>query len=180
MLAAERTPGILRPCRFWPKLPFIHRSFRKYVLRDLLHSLRARRVDPQFHYASYKQSQQWLALHETYSPSRTDAECAELYERAFRAAASASGSSPVRVVGLGCGGGQKDVRLLRTLAEQGRVASYAPCDVSLALVLTSMLAAQGAVPGAKCHPLMCDLGAASDLRQAFTPNFRTVPPPKSS
>jgi len=133
------------------------------VQRDLLESLRARRIDPKFHYASYKQSQKWLALHEAWSPSRTDAECAAVYDRAFLAAADALRSSRVRLIGLGCGGGQKDARLLDSLTGQGREISYTPCDISLALVLTSLRAAQSAVPGIRCHPLVCDLAGAVDL-----------------
>jgi L-histidine N-alpha-methyltransferase len=76
-------------------------------------------------------------------------------------------SSPVRLIGLGCGGGQKDARLLSLLAEQGKQVSYSPCDISVALVLTSLLAAQTVVPEILCHPLVCDLAGADDLPQAF-------------
>ncbi len=146
----------------------VHSSqFPENVQRDLLQSLRARRIDPKFHYASYKQSQKWLALHEAWSPSRIDADCAALYDRSFSAAAGALASSRVRLIGLGCGGGQKDARLLGSLTGQGREISYTPCDISLALVLTSSRAAQSAVPGIRCHPLVCDLASADDLPQIF-------------
>jgi L-histidine Nalpha-methyltransferase len=146
----------------------VHSSlFPENVQRDLLQSLRTRRVDPKFHYASYKQSRKWLALHESYSPSRTDADCAAVYDRGFLAAADALGRARVHLIGLGCGGGQKDVRLLSSLAGQGRELSYTPCDISLPLVLTSAQAAQTAVPGMPCHPLLCDLVGAADLPTAF-------------
>ncbi len=146
----------------------VHSSqFPENVRRDLLQSLRLRRIDPKFHYASYNQSRKWLALHQAWSPSRIDADCAALYGRGFLAAARALASSPVRLIGLGCGGGQKDARLLGSLAGQGREVSYTPCDISLALVLTSSRAAQTAVPGIKCHPLVCDLAGADDLPQVF-------------
>src|SRR5271166_3410124 len=55
----------------------IHASqFPENVRRDLLESLRTRRVNHKFHYDSVKQTQQWLALHQAYSPSRNDADCA--------------------------------------------------------------------------------------------------------
>ena len=121
----------------------IHSSqFPANVQSDLLRALRTRRIDPKFHYASYKQSEKWLALHEAYSPSRIDADCASLYDRSFVAATRLLDSSTVRLIGLGCGGGQKDARLLCLLAGQGREASYTPCDISLALVLISSHAAQ--------------------------------------
>ena len=142
-------------------------SFPENVQRDLLESLRSRKIDSKHHYASYKQSQKWLALHEAYSPARNDPDCAAIYDLGFHAAADAAGSTPLNVIGLGCGGGQKDARLLSLLTGQGRGLSYAPCDISLALVLTSTLAAQTAVPGIQCHPLVCDLGSATDLPAAF-------------
>jgi len=146
----------------------VHSSlFPENVQRDLLQCLRARRVDPKFHYASYKQSQKWLALHEAYSPSRADADCAAAYDRSFLAAAEAVGSMRVCLIGLGCGGGQKDASLLTSLAGQGRKLSYTPCDISLALVLTSSRAAETAVPGIPCHPLICDLAGAIDLPKVF-------------
>jgi len=146
----------------------VHSSqFPENVQRDLLQSLRAHRIDPKFHYITYKQSQKWLALHETWSPSRIDADCAALYDRGFLAAAGALHSSRVRLIGLGCGGGQKDARLLGALTGQGRQLSYTPCDISLALVLTSSRAAQTAVPGIRCQPLVCDLAGAVDLPEVL-------------
>jgi L-histidine Nalpha-methyltransferase len=146
----------------------VHPSlFPENVQRDLLETLRNRRIDPKFHYTSYKQSQKWLVLHESFSPSRTDADCAAIYDSGFLAAAAAAGSARVRLIGLGCGGGQKDARLLSLLAGQGRELSYTPCDISLALVLTSSRAAQTAVPEIPCHPLVCDLAGAVDLPGVF-------------
>lgn len=142
----------------------VHPSvFPDNVRHGLLQSLRARRIDPKFHYASYEQSQKWLALHEAFSPSRTDADCAAIYKLSFQETAAAITAPAVHLIGLGCGGGQKDARLLSALAGQGRNLAYSPCDISLALVLTSQLAAQNAVPRIACHPLVCDLAALPEL-----------------
>jgi uncharacterized SAM-dependent methyltransferase len=152
--------------RFMPPLAHVtvHPSqFPEAVQRDLLQSLRARRIDPKLHYLSYKQAQKWLALHEARSPSRTDADCAGIYDQSFQAVTKILGASKIRVIGLGCGGGQKEARLLSLLEEQGSDVSYTPCDASVALVLTSSNAAQTAVPGIACYPLVCDIGATSDL-----------------
>jgi uncharacterized SAM-dependent methyltransferase len=146
----------------------VHSSqFPEAVQRDLLQSLCARRIDPKFHYTSYKQSQKWLAIHEAWSPSRTDPTFGPLYDRSFLAAAGGLGPSPVRLIGLGCGGGQKDARLLSLLAGQGKAISYTPCDISLALVLTSLRGAQLAVPEIVCDPLVCDLAGTNDLSELF-------------
>ena len=63
----------------------IHASqFPEKVRRDLLESLRARRVNHKFHYDSIKQTQKWLALHQEYSPTRNDADCRAVYETSFQ------------------------------------------------------------------------------------------------
>src|SRR5450755_4673534 len=92
----------------------IHASqFPEAVRHDLIESLRSRRVNHKFHYDSVKQTQKWLALHQVYSPSRNDADCAATYDRAFAEAVRNMKSKCVHIVGLGCGGGQKDTRLLK-------------------------------------------------------------------
>jgi len=146
----------------------IHPSqFPEKIRRDLLRCLRLRRIAPKFHYESYQQSQKWLALHEAYSPSRTEADCAAVYDRAFRAAAKELGSRAATLVGLGCGGGQKDARLLLLLAKRGKAISYVPCDVSVALVLTASQAARSAVAGIACHPLVFNLDHAPKSPEIF-------------
>src|SRR5271167_1561788 len=94
----------------------IHESqFPENVRRDLLASLRTRRVNHKFHYDSVKQTQKWLALHQIYSPTRNDADCLAVYEKSFTTAAAKIKLKGVHVIGLGCGGGQKDTRLLKLL-----------------------------------------------------------------
>ncbi len=147
----------------------IHPSaFPENVRRDLLRSLHTRRINPKFLYVTHRQSQLWLALHEAHSPARTDPGCIAIYDRSFETAADVLRASRVHVIGLGCGGGQKDARLLRSLAGWGGEVSYCPCDVSLSLVLTSAQAAQKEICGITCHPLVCDIGAAEDLAEVFS------------
>ena len=143
---------------------FVHTSqFPERVRRDLLASLRTRQVNHKFHYDSYKQTQKWLALHEAWSPVRTDPNCEAIYDASFRAAAQAISSPLVTVIGLGCGGGQKDMRLLRLLARPGRNLVYLPCDVSTAMVLVAANAAKEVV--SDCRPLVLDLALAGDLAE---------------
>ena len=142
----------------------IHASqFPEKVRRDLLASLRARRVNHKFHYDSVKQTQKWLALHQAYSPTRNDADCAAIYDRGFAAAAARVKSKAVHVIGLGCGGGQKDTRLLKLLKDRGREIYYTPCDVSTAMVLVARQTALAVVPEKNCFPFVCDLATADDL-----------------
>jgi uncharacterized SAM-dependent methyltransferase len=133
-------------------------QFPEAVRRDLLDSLRTRRINHKFHYDSVKQTQQWLALHQAYSPSRTDPDCAATYERSFRAVAQLLPARRVHLIGLGCGGGQKDTRLLKLLTTAGKEACYTPVDVSTAMVLTAHLTVRKALPKIQTTPLVCDLG----------------------
>ena len=146
----------------------IHPSqFPENIRRDLLESLRTRRVNHKFHYDSLKQTQKWLALHQACSPSRADADCAGIYDRSFAAAAAQIKTRRVHLIGLGCGGGQKDTRLLKLLKAGGREAFYTPCDVSAAMVLVARKAALAILPGRRCFPFVCDLTAADDLPAVF-------------
>ena len=146
----------------------IHASqFPENVRRDLLESLRTRRVNHKFHYDSVKQTQKWLALHEAYSPSRTDGDCAATYDRSFESVGLRMEFRRVHLIGLGCGGGQKDTRLLKLLYDSGRKAFYTPSDVSTAMVLVAWQTATAVVAPGDCFPLVCDLASADDLAAAF-------------
>jgi uncharacterized SAM-dependent methyltransferase len=147
----------------WAQVAIHPSQFPDRVRDDLFQSLRARRVNHKFHYDSVKQTQKWLALHQAYSPSRTDPDCQEIYQRAFLAAAQSTPSRRVHLVGLGCGGGQKDTRLLQALCASGKEVSYTPLDVSTAMVLVARQTVFRAVPNLACSPLVCDLGSAPDF-----------------
>jgi len=142
----------------------IHSSqYPESVQRDLLASLRQRRINHKFHYDSLKQTNKWLALHEAHSPARTDRNVLDIYEGAFAAAAERITSKRLNVIGLGCGGGQKDTRLLMLLKKSRRDISYTPCDVSVAMTLVARKAALEVLPAKNCFPLVCDLASADDL-----------------
>jgi L-histidine N-alpha-methyltransferase len=146
----------------------IHSSqFPENVRRDLLASLRTRRVNHKFHYDSVKQTQKWLALHQAYSPTRNDVDCQAIYERGFKAAAEKIKARRIHVIGLGCGGGQKDTRLLKLLKARGGEIFYTPCDVSTAMVLVARQTALAVLPEENCFPFVCDLATADDLRKAL-------------
>ena len=131
----------------------IHPSqFPAAVRRDLLASLRARRVNPKFHYDSVRQTHQWLALHQAHSPSRRDLDCARVYDRSFAAAVAQIKSRNVHLIGLGCGGGQKDARLMNLLRASRRQVCYSPCDVSPAMVLVARQTALESGLAGNCQP----------------------------
>lgn len=154
----------------------IHPSqFPEDVASDLLRSLRARAVNHKFHYDTIKQTRQWLALHQACSPSRNDAECAAMYDTACAAAIAALPAGPAHLIGLGCGGGQKDARCLRQLLTDGRAVTYTACDVGVPMVLVARAAVRMAAPGARCQPFVCDLATADDVPE----HFATHAPPEA-
>jgi len=142
----------------------IHASqFPENVRRDLLESLRSRQVNHKFHYDSVKQTQKWLALHQAYSPSRNEPDCAAIYDAAFATTVAQCESTMAHVIGLGCGSGQKDAQLLKQLAGLGKQPFYTPCDVSAAMVLVARQTALTVIDKANCHPFVCDLVKTDDL-----------------
>jgi L-histidine N-alpha-methyltransferase len=148
----------------------IHASqFPEAVRFDLLDSLRSRKVNHKFHYDSLKQTQKWLALHQLYSPSRTDPDCMAAYQRSFTATAQHLTSAGVHLIGLGCGGGQKDTALLRLMRDSGSAVFYTPSDVSVAMVLVARQSALSVLPETNCFPLVCDLTTLTDLPSLLRP-----------
>lgn len=138
-------------------------QFPDRVQKDLVECLQHKELNHKFLYEGWKQTQKWLALHQACSPSRTDSDCAAIYDEAFKSAANKLGRSEVALVGLGCGGGQKDTRCIRALAAAGKQTSYTAVDVSTPMVLTAREYACNAFPGLVCAPFACDLGTATDL-----------------
>jgi len=153
----------------------IHPSqFPENVAADLRTSLRSRQVNHKFHYDSYKQTQKWLALHQACSPSRTDPGCAAAYDSSFAAVGKRISSARIQLISLGCGGGQKDARLLHRLTQAGRQIRYTPLDASLPMVLIAHQAARAILDPRSAtldegnfSGLVCDLATADDLPAVF-------------
>jgi uncharacterized SAM-dependent methyltransferase len=142
----------------------IHPSqFPENVRRDLLASLRARQLNHKFLYDGLKQTRKWLALHDACSPARNDIDCVQTYDKACQTAVDRTAASQVHVISLGCGGGRKEVPLLKRLRRSGKQAGYTPCDVSVPMVLTARQSALEILDPMDCFPLVCDLLTADDL-----------------
>jgi L-histidine N-alpha-methyltransferase len=136
----------------------IHPSqFPDAQTNQLAVSLRRRQLDHKFLYESHKQTQRWIALHTAFSPSRTDADCAAIYDQAFTACADLLPRKANHLIGLGCGAGQKDSRFLELLGHREK--SYTPIDVSVGLALLAREKALTWISESSCRPLVCDLGA---------------------
>jgi uncharacterized SAM-dependent methyltransferase len=141
----------------------IHPSqYPERVQADLLTSLRKQQIQHKFHYDSHKQAQKWLAVHEAHSPARKDPDCLAVYEKAFNSIAQQFPCTKLHVIGLGCGGGQKDAALLERFTAAGSPPLYSAVDVSLPLVITARLRAANIAESTT--GLVCDLETADDVR----------------
>lgn len=138
-------------------------QFPEAIRRDLLKSLRARQIAHKFHYDSVKQTQRWLALHQQFSPSRADENCRAIYQQSFEAIARTAHGEKIHVIGLGCGGGQKDSRLIKALSRRKNEIFYSPCDVSPPMVVTARATALSVLPDRRIFPFVFDLQTANDL-----------------
>lgn len=138
-------------------------------LRD---SFKSGRINHKFHYESPRQVRQWLRLHDVYSPARQQADFRATYEPAFGAVLDQLGPAAVHLIGLGCGGGQKEAALLGRLASAGRSIVFSATDVSVGMVVTSLQAAWKQIEPARCSGLVCDLVGAQGLAEFFGPQSR--------
>ena len=146
----------------------VHPSqFPGAVRRQLVAALRAGNVPPKFLYDSVRQTQKWLEVHPAQSPSRINADVTRIYDAAFEDALGQALGQAVALVGLGCGGGQKDTLCLAKLQPSIPELHYVPCDVSQAMTLVAREAAAEHLPLGQVHPLVCDLAEADDLGQAL-------------
>ncbi len=132
-------------------------QFPANVRAELLSSLRRAQLNHKFLYDSPSQTRKWLALHQACSPSRTEPGCETAYDQAFLAVAAMAGRSPVNLVGLGCGGGKKDARLLCLLSQAGASTTYTPVDVSVAMVLEACETVMKSSSPRLSPGIVCDL-----------------------
>jgi len=134
------------------------------VGRDLARSLRTRRMHHKFHYDTLKQTVRWLAIYKQYSPFPNDPACQKIYRQAFDASARRVHARRIHVIGLGCGNGEKDIRLAETLRRAGKTVSYTPSDVSTPMTLVAWRRATRRLGGMVRPPLVCDLATTTQLR----------------
>ena len=140
------------------------------VRRDLLVSLRLAASEPQIPLRQREADPKMAGVARGVFAARTDNDCQAIYEQGSRPPRKCQFKG-VHVIGLGCGGGQKDTRLLKLLKTRGRKISYTPCDVSAAMVLVARQTALAVLPEKNCFPFVCDLATTDNL-----PASRHPPP----
>ena len=146
--------------------PRIHPGQRPEALKlEKAQSIRTGIIPSKFHYETDRQAELWLTLHEQFAPP-TD--LAPLYEQAAQAAASRWPHAQGTLIALGCGGGEKDCRLLKHLPDGMR---YVPTDVSKPLVRKAASLATRECPGTEIIPLVFDLASADSLNDFIGPHL---------
>jgi len=142
----------------------IHESqWPEALAAQLCDGLRSRRINPKFHYDSPRQVRHWLRLHEVYSPARREADFQSTYAPAFDALLHSLRPGPVHLIGLGCGGGQKEAALLQRLVARPQPVAFTAIDSSVGMVLTALQAGWIWLAPERCSGLVCDLALVPDL-----------------
>lgn len=133
--------------------------------------LRNRVVDPRFHYESPAQTAAWLVLHESLSPARLDPTVARLYPDTI-ARCLAHAPTPACLASLGCGGGQKDIEVLRS----SRATAYAAIDASPGMVVETLDRLRLTLPAIRSRGLVADLSAVEEIASWVHHAFGTQGP----
>ncbi len=145
----------------------VHRShFPGAFTAAVTRSLASRTLAGRLAYEGTRQTLAWLELHRKFSPAAT-ASGMSLYDTAFDAAVPRLGRTCCRLIGLGVGGGWKEARLLDKLVAASAKATYAPMDVSTAMVITACETARLRHPDLPIQPLVADLEDADDIGDLF-------------
>ena len=148
----------------------VHPSlFPEAVHARLRASFQTRRIHGAFHYDTARRARRWMAVHAAHAPAPTAGGAVSLYDRAVAEAVERLEPRPWTCVGLGCGSGHKEARVLAALAARRLASVYIPVDVSVPLVLVSREAALRRVPGSLVRGLVADLADADDLDAALAP-----------
>ncbi len=150
---------------------FMHQSAAlAQQIKTLGQGLRQKKLPGWWLYHSAAQSQHWLDYHQRFSPSRAQASMQQVHHEAAHYAVQTMAEQicqhGVHVVGLGCGGGQKDANQLLALQQlkPHKPLLYAALDVSPSLALgathkvtwATSQAGQSLTPRVKAHPLVLD------------------------
>ena len=148
----------------------IHPSlFPEAVHARLRASFQTRRIHGAFHYDTARRAHRWMQVHAAHSPAVTADDARSIYDQAARESVVGLEPGAWGCIGLGCGSGHKEARVVAALAARGSSVTYLPLDVSVPLVLISREAALAQVPNLTVHPIAADLTDVADLSAAIDP-----------
>lgn len=141
----------------------VHESVHPEALAaELRDGLAGGSVATRQHYVTPRQARLWREIAVAFSPARNREDGVPVYD-AINGMVADRVEDGAHVIGLGCGDGAKERRLLDSLAGRGPLTATA-VDVSLPLVQVAVDRLAGAAGTALGRPVVCDLGlAAADL-----------------
>ena len=96
--------------------------------QEQISCLQQKKVAPKFHYETQRQSDLWLRVHKQFAPP---AGVSDLYKSVGKSLLKLIKEDALTLVSLGCGGGEKDVSVLKELSLGTK---YLPTDLSIPLV----------------------------------------------
>ncbi len=157
--------------------PCVSVAVHPSLFPDAIHArLRAsfenRRIHGAFHYDTARRAHRWVQVHVAHSPAVTETDARSIYDQAARASANDLSAGPWGCIGLGCGSGHKEARVVSAMAARLGISgavTYLPLDVSVPLVLISREAALAQAPGLSIHPIAADLTDTEDLTATIDP-----------
>jgi hypothetical protein len=149
------------PASPWPSVVVHPSQFPRQVDRELTDALRSFHVPGKLHYQSYRQAARWARVHQDFAPSQSVDETIHELMPTLRRFADAPA---VEVFSLGCGAGEKDMKVVEALKQHVGDVRYVACDSSLALVLESMNRLRLALPHSSIRGLVADLVHGNDIQ----------------
>lgn len=144
----------------WPAVTVHPSQFPEVVDQEVLQSLQARIISGKLHYQSYLQAARWTRIHESFAP--TDS-VDEVFTALLERLETHRWPKNLEVFSLGCGQGEKDVRVVQGLRQHAESVRYVACDASLSLVLSAMNRMQATLPSVLTRGLVADVVRATDL-----------------
>ena len=93
-----------------------------------------RKIPPDWHYVSERQSELWRSVAAVHAPSGEDEDpVAQAYQEMFEETAAELSGNKIHLVGLGAGSGQKERRFAQAIKTAGCAVDFTAVDVSEAL-----------------------------------------------
>ncbi|MGV3772236.1 MAG: L-histidine N(alpha)-methyltransferase [Verrucomicrobiales bacterium] len=126
-------------------------------------ALAENRIPSSFLYEGPAQMAHWLALHNEFSPAKTDSDCQELYRAAFTEALKHLKGPVVHLAAICAGDAGKDAGLIELLRSNGKVALFTAADTSLELLLSARAKISERFKGLQSSSIMLDVEGCSTL-----------------
>ncbi|MDB6032429.1 MAG: hypothetical protein JWM16_2767 [Verrucomicrobiales bacterium] len=134
--------------------------------RELVDCVRKGTVNPKFLYVAPEQASHWLELRRAYSPFMKKGDTYKQYLGCFKRLGANLKGTAVHIIGLGCGGGEKEQLLVNTLQKHGCQVRFTALDVSIPLLVLAQQVVQ--LTGCTVEDSICaDLPRVKQINELF-------------